>query len=161
MPIKMVIIRFCAVSRGLVTALLVCAALAIPYGAECQSSCSPTMVSSTEAKVLLNAIPQALAAKHIGGKVSIIDWSPGNSYRTESFYFYEVLSTKGTETTPLDNGVLGYFGVNKATGQVVELNSEEPSVNGSELTRLQEQFRQKHCVGQDMITKNTNLALER
>jgi hypothetical protein len=161
MPIKMITARFCALSRVLVMALLLCIGLAVPYRAECQSSCSPTPLSSSEAKELLNAIPQALAAKHISGKISIIDWSPGESYRTESFYFYEVLSTKSTETTPLNNGVLGYFGVNRTTGQVVELNSAEPSANGSKLTKLQERLRKKHCVSQDLITKNANLPLER
>jgi len=111
--------------------------------------------------MLLNKIPQAVAAKRIGGKLSIVDWSPGSGYRTETFYFYELLSTKSTETTPLDNGVLGYFGVNKRTGQVVESNSEKPSVDGSELRKLQVRLRQKHCVGQDVVTLEANLTLER
>jgi hypothetical protein len=161
MPIKTFTIRICAVSSDMAMILLLCLALLIPQIAKCQPSCSPSLLSSNEAKTLLNAIPQALAARHIGGKISVVDWFPGASYRTENFYFYEVLSTKSTETTPLDNGVLGYFGVNKATGQVVELNSEKPSVEAPELKRLQRRYRQAHCVGPDLIDKNTNLTIER
>lgn len=162
MPISILVDRLCSISRRVaMILLLLCIGLAVPYRAECQSFCSSSPLSLVEAKTLLSAIPQALAAKHIGGKISIVDWAPGTNYRTESFYFYEVLSSKSTETTPLDNGVLGYFGVNKATGQVVELNSEKPSVEGSELKKLQVRYREKHCVNEDLIIKNANLALER
>jgi hypothetical protein len=126
-----------------------------------QVSCTPSSISSSEAKRLLKLVPEALAARRIGGQLSVVDWSPGNSYRTENFYFYELLSTKSTDTTPLDNGMLGYFGVNKQTGQVVELNSEKTAVEGTDLRRLQIRFRKEHCISEDLVAKDANLTIER
>jgi hypothetical protein len=134
-------------------------ALVFPHVVGGQTSCSPTLLSPNEARTLLKAISEAVSAKRIGGKLQIVDWSPGSSYRTESFYFYELLSTKSTETTPLENGVLGYFGVNKTTGQVVELNSDNPSVEGTELKGLQVRFRKEHCIGKELVAENANLTL--
>jgi len=57
--------------------------------------------------------------------------------------------------------MLGYFGVNKATAQVVELNSPQPSVESPDLKKLQARIRQRHCIGRDLIDKNANLTLER
>jgi len=110
---------------------------------------------------LLGVIPQGLAAKHVGGKLSIVVWSPGANYRLDEFYFYEVLSTKSTTTNSLGNGVIGYFGVNKTTGQVVELNSTEPSVKGAELEKMQSRLRAKRCVSPDLVLKHQNIPLER
>jgi hypothetical protein len=160
MPINNLVNRFCSLMK-ILAGLMVFCALIFPHGVSAQTSCVPTPLSPNEAKVLLKNIPEALSAKHIGGKLSVIDWSPGSSYRTESFYLYELLSTKSTETTPLDNGVLGYFGVNKRTGQVVELNSDKPSVEGAELKRLQVRFRKEHCIGADLVAKEANLTLEK
>ena len=58
------------------------------------------------------------------------------------------------------NGLIGYYGVNKNAGQVVELNSPESQVHGSELSRLQAQLRSKHCVGQGLVRKSS-MPLER
>jgi len=86
--------------------VVLCSALSIGYlgfpGRIEGQSCSPSAIPENEAKVLLRAIPQAVEAKRIGGKVSLVAWSPGDLYRTESFYFYMVLSTKSTNITPLE-----------------------------------------------------------
>ena len=146
---------------GVLVSVLSLCVLVPTYRASGQAACSPSSLSPNEAKNLLKLTPQALAAKRIGGQLSVVDWSPGSGYRTESFYFYELLSTKSTDTTPLDNGMLGYFGVNKRTGQVVELNSEKAAIEGTELRRLQVRFRKEHCIGEDLVAKDANLTLEK
>jgi hypothetical protein len=61
----------------------------------------------------------------------------------------------------LDNGVLGYFGVNKRSGQVVELNAEKPAVEGTALRKLQVRLRKEHCISVDLVAKDANLTLEK
>jgi hypothetical protein len=141
--------------------VLCCVVLGLPCDARSQQSCTATPLSQRDAQLLLRAIPDALGARAIGGKISLVEWAPRTRYRTESFFFYEILSTKSTETTPLDNGVLGYFGVNKLTGEVVQLSSQEPSVQGKELGALQRRLRRNHCIGNDLVLRNRDLPLER
>lgn len=127
----------------------------------CQTTCSPSVLSRHEAQGLLRVIPEALAASKVGGKLSVVDWSPGPHYRLDEFYFYELLSTKSPPTTPLGNGVIGYFGVNKFTGQVVELNSPDPAVQGTNLERMQTRLRAQHCIGRDFVRKYQDIPLEK
>ena len=126
-----------------------------------QTACSPSALAPEEARNLLKMIPDALAATKTGGKLSLVDWSPGPHYRLDEFYFYELLTTKSLPTTPLDNGVIGYFGVNKFTGQVVELNSPDPEVKGTGLEKMQTSLRTRHCVGRDLVRKYQDIPLEK
>jgi len=132
-----------------------------PVTPNCQASCAARLLTKQDAQVLLGVIPQALAAKRIGGKVSIVDWSPGADFRSDMYYFYEVLSSRSTDTIPLGNGVIGYFGVNKFNGQVVELNSDRAAVKGEELKRLQSRLRAKYCISRARELKFGNVPLER
>jgi len=125
------------------------------------AQCRPTALSQREGQQLLEAIPQALAAQHAGGKLSVVEWNPGSGYRAEVFYLYMLLSTKSLPTTPLDNGVLGYFGVNKTTGEVVELNSGKPSVQGTTLMKLQKKIRASHCIDRQLVIANQDIPLEK
>jgi len=135
--------------------------LAAP-GVMSQTHCSAVPFSPDEARSLLRAIPDALAAKHIGGKLSTVEWRPpGSGYRVENFFLFELLSTKSLPTTPLNNGVLGYYGVNKTTGDVVELNSDKNPIQGHALKLMQDKLRALHCVSSDLVLKNRVIPLER
>ncbi len=107
------------------------------------------------------AIPAALAAKESGGQVSAEQWFPGEDCRIEEFYFFMLLSTVGTPNTPLNNGMLGYFGVHKVTGKVVELNSSEPSVRGDKLLKVQLRLMTKHCITPSVVNRFPNISIER
>lgn len=124
-------------------------------------NCRSSLLTPDEARDVVKAVPDAIASKKIGGELSVIDWAPGNSYNTEKFYFFELLTTNSLPTTPLGNGVLGYFGVSKVTGQVVELNSQSQEVQGAELRRLQQKLRTKHCVTKELTRRNLDLPLEK
>lgn len=161
MSVRNLLGRLNSFGKRLCTMVILCGLLSVSRVASTQATCSPTPITPQEARQLLHAIPQAKASQRIGGAISIVDWTPGAGYRTERFYLFEVLSTKSTTTTPLDNGVIGYFGVNKATGQIVELNSEAPSVEGKQLRRLQDMMRAKHCVSDAQVKENSALSLEK
>jgi hypothetical protein len=123
-------------------------------------SCGPTPILRDEAEKLLGVVPEVLAAKHEGGKLTFVNWEPGPDYRVRTFYFFQVLST-ATSTTVLDNGMIGYFGVNRVTGEVVELNSDKPHVDGIDLKRLQTALRVKHCVNDKLVRANADVPLEK
>lgn len=124
-------------------------------------SCVATPLSRAEAESLVLAIPAALAAKESGGQVSAEQWFPGEDCRIEEFYFFMLLSTVGTPNTPLNNGMLGYFGVHKVTGKVVELNSSEPSVRGDKLLKVQLRLMTKHCITPSVVNRFPNISIER
>ena len=121
--------------------------------------CLSTPITKHEAQDLVKAIPDAIASTKIGGDLSVVDWKP-KGYNTRKFYLFELLTTKSLPTTPLGNGVLGYFAVNKATGQVVELNSDRPAVEGPELRKLQDKLRVRHCISKDLVRRNLKVPLE-
>ncbi len=122
--------------------------------------CTNSPFTRDEARDLVKAVPDAIASKKMGGELSAVDWTPPTGYNKEKFYLFELLTTKSLPTTPLGNGVVGYFGVNKATGQVVELNSDKPAVLGPELKRLQQKLRTKHCVSRSLVKRNSKMPLE-
>ena len=132
---------------------LLCAALlfvAIEPPARCESPCVATPLSRKEAERLVLSIPDALAAKKMGGKLSAMESQPPHS--NDSFYYFTLLSTISAPTTPLNNGMLGYFSVNKVTGRVVNVADEDTV--GKELEKLQAKLRAKHCIGRGLVLKN-------
>ena len=154
--------RLCNLLNTRVFLFLTIAAL-LPVLAVAQSSvrpCLSTPITKHEAQDLVKAIPDAIASTKIGGDLSVVDWKPPKGYNAGKFYLFELLTTKSLPTTPLGNGVLGYFGVNKATGQVVELNSDKPAVEGPELRKLQDKLRVRHCISKDLVRRNLHVPLE-
>ena len=114
------------------------------------SSCVATPLSRKEAERLVLSVPDAFVSKKMGGKLSAIEYKPPHS--NDAFYYFTLLSTVSTPTTPLNNGMLGYFSVNKLTGRVVNVAGEDAV--GKELEGIQAKLRAKHCIGQDLVLKN-------
>ncbi len=106
---------------------------------------------------MVELIPAARYARKTGGTISALDWRPGYDYRDDIYYFFVVFTYPPTGT-PLDNGLLGYFGVNKVTGEVVDLNEE--LVHDPALNEMQKKLRTKHCVSPEEVTKNQTIPLE-
>jgi len=121
--------------------------------AQSRTTCSTTPLSPIEAKHLLKFIPQAITAKKAGGKLDVVNWNPGTSYRKDLFYFFFLLvNDKGMQKTVLNNGVIGYFAVNKIDGDVFE--ALVPSIiEDKVLMKMQAKIRTKHCIGKDLIEK--------
>ncbi len=86
---------------------------------QAQAACLPRQLSKQEARRLVSIVPAAEAAKRLGGRIDAMDWFPGADFRNDVYYFYVVLTDK-KQVTVLDNGLIGYFAVNKKTGEVME-----------------------------------------
>ena len=93
------------------------------------------------------SVPDAVTSKKLGGKLSALTYTP--PHQSDSFYYFQLFSTVSTPTTPLDNGMLGYFSVDKETGRVVNVADED--THGKELEKLQAKLRAKHCIGPELI----------
>src|SRR4051812_39415206 len=91
---------------------------AAPVGAR---SCHATSLSNFDSKKLLEFLPAALVSRQYGGKLSVVRWSAHQRYHKDYFSFFMVLTT-ATKLTSLENGVIGYFAVNKWTADVLELD---------------------------------------
>jgi hypothetical protein len=116
-----------------------------------QAACVPKPLSREEARHLLTVIPAIDAAKRLGGRIDATDWSPGSDFRNDIYYFYMVLTNK-RQVTLLDNGLIGYFAVNKRTAQVVETTSGAP-VQSKALETMQTEIRSQHCISPEMVRK--------
>jgi len=128
------------------------ATLGLSQGAQSQSACSPTQITRDEARQLLEATPDALWVRRRGGKISLDEYRDSSSYPPEKFYLYEMFSDKPS-TTLLDNGIVGYFAVSKATGRVSWVVDPDEPFRGHELKRLLTRVRAKHCIGRDLVRR--------
>ncbi len=71
-----------------------------------------------------------------------------------STIFYTVLTNK-KQLTLLDNGLIGYFAVNKRTGQVVETASG--ALVQSKAETLQIEIRSQHCISPEIVRKGQSI----
>ena len=124
------------------------------------SHCRTTRLTDRDARQILSTIPQALTTKRLGGRLSFVEWRPQRGYRTDLFFLFQLLTT-ATSITALNNGLIGYFGVNKITGEVVELSSAEPNVRGQKLRRTQAEVRARHCIPEKLVRRNSAIPLEK
>src|SRR5471032_73275 len=108
------------------------------------AGCTATPISQLEAQHLVTLIPQAVTAAQLGGKVEAMQWNP--AYGKDLFFYFMLLSTVSPPNTPLDNGMLGYYAVNKLSGRVVEAVVGTETMRGQELESLQANVRAKHCI---------------
>ena len=118
------------------------------------SICVASRLSDDEASQLVMHVPDAIRAEHAGGKLYTLDYAPDINYRKDLFIFFE-LHTKGdgVKTTLLENGLIGYFAVNKITGQVFNGLPEFGAITGKSLSKLQSKLRSAHCIGKALTAK--------
>jgi hypothetical protein len=108
-------------------------------------SCSPTPVTKDEAISEIRTMPEALRLTDSTQSVDAVDWHPTGSFRTTSFYLFMVMAPR-PEDVPLGNGLIGYFGVNKWTADILEMNSPKSFVLGPALRKYQNKLRRNHCL---------------
>ena len=126
--------------------------LVTPIRGATAASCSATELTHAEATELLTWIPGAVKARNLGGELNPLNWHPGPPYPEDAFYFFQLFATKNPPGVPLDNGMLGFFAVNKFTGQVVNANDGD-EVIGDRLNQEQERLRREHCIGKGLVDK--------
>jgi hypothetical protein len=136
------------VIKYLLCAVLLLAFIELSQAAE--PRCEATPLSHREAELLVLSVPDAFVARKMGGRVFAVEYQP--PHPKHAFYYFMLLSTVSTLTTPLDNGMLGYFSVDKMTGRVVNVAGE--NTVGKDLAKLQGRLRARHCVGHDSVLKN-------
>lgn len=134
-------------SRPLLYALLLFAA-SIPM-AQGDTHCPATPISIAEARQLATSVPEAISIKRAGGAVTVISYMPP---RHKDAFYYLVLMTTRTKQTLLNNGIIGYFSVNKVTGLVVNVADED--VVGEQLEKLQAELRAKRCISRALVVAN-------
>ena len=109
--------------------------------------CAPTLLSEAEAKQLVMLVPVAQSISQSGGTLI----AEPCCKPSEPFYTFMV-TTDLVKATLLENGLVGYFSVNKITGQVFDVADVE-SV-GPQLRVLQQRLRAKHCVSEAVLDQN-------
>jgi hypothetical protein len=99
----------------------------------------------------------ALAVRH-GATVSVEPWNPGGNARRDIFWFFELSQYPGSNT-PTGSGLIGYFGVNRWNGDVIDANSDivqDPALAPNQTIAIQ-----SHCLGQFVSTRHVDIAGER
>ena len=122
--------------------------------------CTSQPVPESALRALLQVLPDVATAKQAGGKISVMPWNPGSEYRIDVFFFYMVSTSSSGPPVLLDNGLIGYFGINKKTGEVYEFVTQEP-VTAKALTNLQRQLRTKYCISDQAISNGRKIGLEK
>ena len=120
-----------------------------------QAACVPRPLLNEEARRLLSMVPMADAAKRLGSRIDAMDWLPGSDFRNDVYYFYTVVTDK-KQVTILENGLIGYFAVNKTTGEVMEATSDK-RVESKALETMQGKIRAQHCISPEMVRKGESI----
>lgn len=143
--------RRCPVSGCTIDDLMITKALVALMLSACSIAiaepCKPYQMSETEASDLLLSLDVIAEARERGGTPGPISYIPGNNShpRTDRFYFFVIYAGGGA-----DNGLLGYYAVDKVTGRVID-DVLLQDVTGKSLVEAQERLRTKHCVTAKMV----------
>jgi hypothetical protein len=133
-------IRFCQfISAALISAFLYSAS---GTAAACSAA---SKLTDDDARILLYVTPAAVAARQAGTDVDIEPSAPSEQFPASDYFVAALVSQKPTSGSVLGNGILGYFAVDKRSGEV-ESTTDFTSVNGKELSRVQAYMRRSHCI---------------
>lgn len=112
-----------------------------------QSACSgSSRLTDDDARVLLYVTPAAVDARKAGTDVDIEKSEPSSQFPANDFFVAALVSQKPTGASVLGNGILGYFAVDKRTGEV-ESTGDFTSVKGKELSRVRTWLLHSRCGG--------------
>jgi len=119
-----------------------------PVEAQSSAPCTITSVlTNDEAKVLLYVTPAAVSARREGTDVDIEKSEPTDQYPASNFFAAALVSKRPVKDSGLGNGILGYFVVDKRTGQVESMD-DFTTVKGKELDRVRTWLLHAHCGAQ-------------
>jgi hypothetical protein len=110
-----------------------------------RAACSgSSRLSDDDAQILLYVTPAAIDARKAGTDVDIDKSAPSAQYPVDDYFVAALVSQTPTEASALGNGILGYFAVNKRTGEV-KSTVDFTSVTGKELERIRTWLFHAHC----------------
>jgi hypothetical protein len=105
-------------------------------------SCAPTQLSAQDASDLVRALPVVQKLIHAGRAVTVLLYHPTNERRaTFSFTVF----TDATETTVLDNGLVGYYAVDAKSAVVLDVTDTE-QMGDTAFKAAQIKLRAAHCI---------------
>lgn len=120
---------------GLVFTRLVLAQKACPMGSQ---------LTDDDARVLLYVSPAAVQARKAGTDVDIEKSEPTKQFPATDFFVAALVSKKPTGGSVLGNGILGYFAVDKRSGEI-ESTGDFTTVKGVELDRVRTWLLHARC----------------
>lgn len=110
-----------------------------------QNACSAgSKLTDDDAQVLLYVSPAAVQARKAGTDVDIEKSEPTGQFPAKDFFVAALVSKKPTGESALGNGILGYFSVDKRTGEV-ESTVDFTTVKGVELDRVRAWLLHARC----------------
>jgi hypothetical protein len=110
-----------------------------------QNTCpAGSRLTDDDARVLLYVSPVAIQARKAGTDVDIEKSEPTGQFPARDFFVAALVSRKPTEGSVLGNGILGYFSVDKRTGEV-ESTGDFTTVKGVELDRVRTWLLHARC----------------
>jgi hypothetical protein len=101
-------------------------------------------LSDDDARILLYVTPAAIDARTAGTDIDIEKSAPSAQYPAAEFFVAALLAQRPTGATALGSGILGYFAVNKRTGEV-QSTVDFRSVNGNVLDHIRALLIRTHC----------------
>ena len=119
----------------------VIAPLLVPLNAGAED-CRPSLISVGESRQLLRLIPDVVAASAAHAAVTIIYEPKADQPQVASF---SIWVKSGAVPTALDNGLIGYFSVDRKSA-LVENVAYETIDGDAEFRKLQKQIRRRHCL---------------
>lgn len=123
--------------------------VATPLVTNSQSSqrpCEPSELTVSDAEILVYLLPDSVATRDRGRKVG---WELQTGVQLDQkdffvFYVYDVTAPQDSSPT------IGYFGVNKHTAEVWDMNREE-FVQAKDLLAVQGILRKGHCIAEELL----------
>jgi len=119
-------------------------------------ACRPSELSPKDAKALVLAAPEASYARRRGASLYVVSWAARNG-DTAHFYFEE-LDQKNGNKTGSDSGPIGHFAVNRASGEVVAMDTSR-NETGEQLRAIQRAVRKNHCIADALVKAERDRAV--
>lgn len=137
--------------------VIVLLVLTLSMIAQCQGTVSDSQGSITpsEAKSLLAQTPEFLSMKTRGWTYYFDLQKPDVGFNGVDFYFFEIFARKKGER---DSDLVGHFAVNKWTGELRDISSDEQgrAISFPSLKNMQTELQQRHHISQRKLEEERN-----
>jgi len=122
----------------------IAAAVLASAGQPAGAACTPRPLARQEAIAALRLVPDAVLARRERATLAVSSWRPG-PIQTGHLYWSFMLMREPPDHTLLENGLIGYFSVDRRTARVTDVNSN--AVESAALDRYRRRMLRTHCLG--------------
>lgn len=138
-------------NRGPIRILVGLGVLLATSGAFADSHrCTPSAITGAEAQELLRLLPSVANAIKVGATVSVLPYTPKDA--NPSFIYFWISTNDDRVHTVLDNGLIGYFSVDRRTARVVNV-ADEDVVGEARFAAEQRRIRSRHCITAALVAR--------